>query len=428
MRTGYRMTVRATYHQDLLLPLISNLLPKDAERAPDAGRRGHDGHQLMAHDPARPGARHGAPASAARSSSSSCCRSRRSSRRPASPIDIGRLYMERRFLENAADAAALAAANSLIRGNTDADARSDAMAVLTKNFAAPPNGIVPSLPPAAGAEVYESGHAGDAAYLIDGILINGGDVRVAVRNTIGVHVRPRGRPDTRSSWSAARGSGSNGDALPIAVRHYINAPGPDDRRDGAVRRRHARLPGPRVDGEHGLPRHREQRLAAHRRPRPASRSIASNPNNDPAHHGPIINLVGQGAQPVEQLELPGVHRARHPELPVGDVQRVLQRRHGRHQREHAQGVRGRRGWPPGYPGPAFPPVTSPPDPDDQVGIIDGNSSGIIIDAIDEPLRPRRGGPRGRLLRHGHDDPRLRAHGPLDRSPSARPRTATARSR
>jgi Flp pilus assembly protein TadG len=29
MRTGYRMTVRATYHQDLLLPLISNLLPRD---------------------------------------------------------------------------------------------------------------------------------------------------------------------------------------------------------------------------------------------------------------------------------------------------------------------------------------------------------------------------------------------------------------
>ena len=29
--TGYQMTVRATYHQDLLLPLISNLLPKDAD-------------------------------------------------------------------------------------------------------------------------------------------------------------------------------------------------------------------------------------------------------------------------------------------------------------------------------------------------------------------------------------------------------------
>jgi Flp pilus assembly protein TadG len=30
MRSGYRMSVRTTYHQDLLMPLISNLLPKDA--------------------------------------------------------------------------------------------------------------------------------------------------------------------------------------------------------------------------------------------------------------------------------------------------------------------------------------------------------------------------------------------------------------
>jgi Flp pilus assembly protein TadG len=29
-RTGYRVTVNATYHQDLIIPLISNLLPKDA--------------------------------------------------------------------------------------------------------------------------------------------------------------------------------------------------------------------------------------------------------------------------------------------------------------------------------------------------------------------------------------------------------------
>ena len=41
----------------------------------------------------------------------------------------------------------------------------------------------------------------------------------------------------------------------------------------------------------------------------------------------------------------------------------------------------------GYPGPAFPPVTSPPDPDDQVGIIDGNSSGIIVDAVNARFVP-----------------------------------------
>jgi Flp pilus assembly protein TadG len=29
-RTGYRVTVQANYHQDLIIPLISNFLPKDA--------------------------------------------------------------------------------------------------------------------------------------------------------------------------------------------------------------------------------------------------------------------------------------------------------------------------------------------------------------------------------------------------------------
>jgi Flp pilus assembly protein TadG len=37
-RKGYRVTVRLTYHQDILLPLIGNFLPKDANgRLPLAG-------------------------------------------------------------------------------------------------------------------------------------------------------------------------------------------------------------------------------------------------------------------------------------------------------------------------------------------------------------------------------------------------------
>jgi hypothetical protein len=37
-RVGYRVTVRLTYHQDLLLPLIGNFLPQDANgRLPLAG-------------------------------------------------------------------------------------------------------------------------------------------------------------------------------------------------------------------------------------------------------------------------------------------------------------------------------------------------------------------------------------------------------
>ena len=41
----------------------------------------------------------------------------------------------------------------------------------------------------------------------------------------------------------------------------------------------------------------------------------------------------------------------------------------------------------GYPGPDFPAVVTPPDPNDQVGIIDGNSSGIVIDAINVRYDP-----------------------------------------
>jgi uncharacterized membrane protein len=74
-------------------------------------------------------------------------------------FDIGRFYSERRFLQNAADSAALAAANALIRGESVANADLEAREVLTRNFLAAPNGVAPTLPPT--TPVYETGHAGD---------------------------------------------------------------------------------------------------------------------------------------------------------------------------------------------------------------------------------------------------------------------------
>ena len=294
MRTGYRMTARATYHQDLLLPLIGNLLPRDGQRAPDPGRRGHDGHQLMARRPVRPGVR----------------RSRVRERgqvlvifvlsltaifaAAGLAIDIGRLYMERRFLENAADAAALAAANSLIRGNTDANARSDAMAVLTKNFTSPPNGITPSLPPAAGSEVYESGHAGDPMYLVDGILINGSDIRVAVRNTIGYTFGRAVGMTSRQMVGRAR-VGANGDALPIAVRHFINRRA---RRRARRRRAMATRTTSRTSSRPRTPPASEPRPTPRcaPRPRPALPFDSVQPEQRSGAPRADHRLVGQGAQ------------------------------------------------------------------------------------------------------------------------------------
>ena len=299
-------------------------------------------------------------------------------------IDIGRLYMERRFLENAADAAALAAANSLIRGNTDDNARSDAMAVLAKNFTSPPNGITPSLPPAAGSEVYESGHAGDLMYLVDGIIINGSDIRVAVRNSIGYTFGRAVGLTSRQMVGRARVA-TNGDALPIAVRHFINAPGPTT---GAT----APCDGDTNDFQDlvstantaclGTASNASLRTA----PSPGLAFDSSNPNNDPAHHGPIISLVGQGAQASNTSSFRGFIA-----LDIRNFQSATSNvfYNGVTAGTNANTLKAfEAGWvATGYPGPAFPPVTSPPDPDDQVGIIDGNSSGIIVDAVNARFVP-----------------------------------------
>lgn len=286
-------------------------------------------------------------------------------------IDIGRFYSERRFLENAADAAALGAASALVRGGDDAAARADARAVLTRNFSAPPNGITPSLPPAAGSEVYVSGHAGQPAYLIDGILINGGDIRVAVRNTIPYTFgRIVGLGDTTIVGRAR--VGLKGDLLPIAVRHYLNAPGPTS---GAA----APCDGDSRDFQDLVATASTACLGSETNASPRQVPSAGSPY-DPSIHGPIISLVGQGAQAANSSSFRGfialdirnfqseTSNVFYSGVTAGTTPSALKNLES--------------GWArTGYTGPPFAPVTSPPDPNDQVAIMDGNSSGLVIAAI-----------------------------------------------
>ena len=41
----------------------------------------------------------------------------------------------------------------------------------------------------------------------------------------------------------------------------------------------------------------------------------------------------------------------------------------------------------GYPGPQFPAAITPPDPNDQVAIMSGNSTGIVIDEVNKRFVP-----------------------------------------
>jgi hypothetical protein len=282
-------------------------------------------------------------------------------------FDIGRFYSERRFLQNAADAAALAAGETLAHGGTQDAARIEARAVLSRNYSVPPNGLVPALPPADGSEVYASGHAGDPSYLIDGILFSGGSVRVAVRNTI-PYTFGRAIGLTDNMIVAQARVKFDGDLLPIAVRNFVNPPGPSG------------LSSPCSYNDHKFMDFFSTAATA---------CLGTDTDNslrtDPsvAAPGPTVVILGQGAQPGNGADFRGfavldirnysntTSQVYFNKVPPGTTSSTL------------KDLEARWIYTGGYPGPGFPAVVSPPDPYDQVGILSGNSTGAAIDAFDD---------------------------------------------
>jgi Putative Flp pilus-assembly TadE/G-like len=297
-------------------------------------------------------------------------------------IDIGRFYSEHRFLQNAADAAALAAANALIRGESYADAEIDAQTSLARNFLGDPNGIVASLPPS--TPVYESGHAGDPAYLEHGILISGGDIRIAVKNDINYTFGQIVGLGNQPIGARARVK-LDGKILPIAVRHFVNAPGPgsqvypciDDERSFMDFFSTAETACLGTDSNAGL----------RSSPNAGAAFDALVPDNDRANHGPIVAILGDGATPDNGADFRGYialdirnfanttsqlyYNGVDPSTTASTLKDI----------EAQWFLRG------GYPGPDFPPVISPPDPNDQVATLSGNSTGVAIAAFNTRFVP-----------------------------------------
>ena len=299
-------------------------------------------------------------------------------------FDIGRFYSERRYLQNAADAGALAIANALIRGETATDAEAEGRDVLVRNLAGSPTGTTASV---ATTPQYTPGHAGDPVYLTSGVLItSSGDVRVAVKSDV---TYTFGR--TIGLGSAVIGGQARvktlGDLLPIAVRHYINAPGPfagavapcdgnENHFQDLIATANTSCLGSMTDG------------SLRSTPNPGAPFNPSAPDDDPANHGPIIALVGQGATPSNAASFRGfvsldIRNFQYASPPSNVFYNGVTAGMNANTMKDIEA-----GWiAAGYPGPDFPPVTIPPDPDDQVAIIDGNSSGIVIDEINERYDP-----------------------------------------
>jgi hypothetical protein len=298
-------------------------------------------------------------------------------------FDIGRFYSEKRFLQNAADAGALAVANALIRGESTTDAEAEGRDVLTRNLLGSPTGTVATV---STTPEYATGHSGDADYLTSGVLITGGEVRVAIKSDVNYTFgRSIGLGSARVGGKAK--VKTVGDLLPIAVRHYINAPGPFA---GAV----APCDGNTNHFQDLISTANTSCLGSvtdaslRSTPSPGAAFNASAPDNDPVNHGPIIALVGDGASPSNAASFRGfvaldIRNFQYASPPSNVFY------NGVTSGTNANTLKAMEaGWvATGYPGPDFPPVTTPPDPNDQIGIIDGNSSGIVVDAINERYDP-----------------------------------------
>jgi Flp pilus assembly protein TadG len=299
-------------------------------------------------------------------------------------FDVGRFYSEKRYLQNAADAGALAVANALIRGETAVAAEAEGRDVLARNLAGSPTGT-PAL--VATTPQYATGHPGDPVYLISGVLIeSGGDVRVAIKS------------DVTYTFGRVIGLGSavvggqarvatKGDLLPIAVRHYVNAPGP--------------FPGALTPCDGNMNQFQDLVSTAETSclgsvSDPSPRSIPNpgaafnplTPEDDPANHGPIIAIVGSGASPSNAASFRGFVtldiRNFYSQTPPSNLfYNGVTVSTGANVLKDIEAA-----WvAPGYPGPEFPPAVIPPDPDNQVGIIDGNSTGAIVDAVNVRYDP-----------------------------------------
>ena len=297
-------------------------------------------------------------------------------------IDVGRFMAERRFLQNAADAAALAAVNTIVRGGSIIDAEAAARASLTLNFAGDPTGSAPSQPSL--IPVYAAGHAGEGAPLVDGIVVTSSDARVAIRTPVNYTFgRVVGALDQQVGARAR--AGYTGKLLPIAVQNYMNptatggvAPCIDllgQFTDVFATELTACLGDVVVNVLRLLPSTQGGFNPAF----PVD--PVTNPVCNPTYQGPDVPILGQGAQPPGGSDFRGFvaldirnFAAEGSQLYFNGVTSTMVE-------NQLKGIEAAYITAGGYPGPDFPVVVTPPDPNLQVAAMSGNATGVALEEM-----------------------------------------------
>lgn len=274
-------------------------------------------------------------------------------------IDVGRMWAERRHVQTAADAAALAACRELINGRSDADASAAARAVAAVNLAGSPAGATATI---ADVPEYEDGHAGDPAYLRSGLLVAGTSVRVAISSGVDTLLAQVVGVDRLDTGARARCGLKGGPAVPIVARRYASPPGPGA---GFIDHLATELTSTSGQVSSSNPRAYDVRT-------PASESVPgpvfaiygdeSKANNDPSFRGFIALDVRNFESTASRVYYNGITPGTN-ENTIKDVQ-------GGYLID-------------GYPGPGFPPVSDPPGGATQVAVLSGLSNAFVVGRFED---------------------------------------------
>ena len=275
-------------------------------------------------------------------------------------IDIGRQVAERRHIQTAADAGALAACRALVQGSTDAVAAQAARDVALANVATSASGATATIADDA-SRVYADGHAGDPAYLESGIIVAASTVRVAVSSTVPTTVARAIGISQLETAARARCSLEGNPAIPIVARRYVSPPGPGGGFIDFLATEATSTSGS-VDSVD--PRGYAGRTpASEAQPGPVFELYGpdSKANNDASFRGFVALDVRNFETTTSRVYYNGVT--------AGTSETTLKSKEGAYLIN-------------GYPGPAFPTVTTPSSGATQVATLSGNDSPMVVGNFD----------------------------------------------
>lgn len=280
-------------------------------------------------------------------------------------VDLGRQVAERRHVQTAADAAALAACRALIAGQTDGTASSTAQMIALANLQGSPSAATATIDSPATYADQNGDNMIDADELVSGIVVAGTTVRVAIFSSVETTLARVVGVDQLQTGARARCDLQGSPAVPIVARRYANPSGPGNGFLDHVAT--AATSGSGVVSPTD-PRGYDVRIPASEAAPGPTFSIYGNESkahNDSSFRGfvalDIRNFEGTDTRAYYNDIMPGMD-----ENTIKDIE-------GEYLIT-------------GYQGPAIPAVSTPPTGDTQVAVLTGNSTSFVVQQFDDAFR------------------------------------------